>query len=57
MDEEHEWTYKQQDTAPRYHTLNVALKLSSLTGAAVVMGSATPGRRDVLPGQKEAYTR
>ena len=42
MDEEHEWTYKQQDTAPRYHTRNVALKLSSLTGAAVVMGSATP---------------
>ena len=42
MDEEHEWTYKQQDAAPRYHTRQVALKLASLTDAVVVMGSATP---------------
>ncbi len=41
IDEEHEWTYKQQDT-PRYHARSVALKLAELTGAVVVMGSATP---------------
>ena len=42
LDEEHEWTYKQQDVAPRYHAREVALKLADLSGAVVVMGSATP---------------
>lgn len=42
IDEEHEWTYKQPDKSPRYHTRDVALKLAELNGAVVVMGSATP---------------
>lgn len=42
IDEEHEWTYKQQDTHPRYHARTVALKLAELTGAVVILGSATP---------------
>jgi primosomal protein N' (replication factor Y) len=42
IDEEHEWTYKEQDRAPRYHDREVALELASLTGATLVMGSATP---------------
>ena len=42
IDEEHEWTYKQQDATPRYHAREVAMKLADLTGAVVVMGSATP---------------
>ena len=42
IDEEHEWTYKQHDASPRYLTRNVALKLSELSGAAVILGSATP---------------
>ena len=41
VDEEHEWTYK-QDAAPRYHARDAALKLGQLTGAAVILGSATP---------------
>ncbi|MCL2376597.1 MAG: primosomal protein N' [Defluviitaleaceae bacterium] len=41
IDEEHENTYK-SETAPKYNTKAVALKLSELTGCAVVMGSATP---------------
>ena len=41
IDEEHEWTYK-QDTSPRYHTRDVAIKLAELTGAVVILGSATP---------------
>jgi primosomal protein N' (replication factor Y) len=41
IDEEHEWTYK-QDNSPHYHARNVALKLAELTGAVVVLGSATP---------------
>ncbi len=42
LDEEHEWTYKQHDSAPRYHARDVALKLADLTGAGVILGSATP---------------
>jgi primosomal protein N' (replication factor Y) len=41
IDEEHEWTYK-QDTSPRYHARDTAVKLAELTGAVVVLGSATP---------------
>jgi len=42
IDEEHEWTYKQEENSPRYHAREVALKLAELTGATVVLGSATP---------------
>ena len=42
IDEEHEWTYKQTDKSPRYHARDVAIKLAELTGAVVVLGSATP---------------
>jgi primosomal protein N' (replication factor Y) len=42
IDEEHEWTYKQEDKSPRYHARNVALKLAELHNAVVILGSATP---------------
>ena len=42
IDEEHEWTYKQVENHPLYHTRTTALELSRLTGAPVIMGSATP---------------
>lgn len=42
LDEEHEWTYKQHDSSPRYHSRDVALQLAELTGATVILGSATP---------------
>jgi primosomal protein N' (replication factor Y) (superfamily II helicase) len=42
IDEEHEWTYKQSDTSPRYHARDAAIKLAESTGAVVVLGSATP---------------
>jgi len=42
IDEEHEWTYKQEDKSPRYHARDVAIRLAQLTGAAVILGSATP---------------
>jgi len=41
VDEEHETSFKQQST-PRYHARNVALKRGQLEGAPVVLGSATP---------------
>ena len=42
IDEEHEWTFKQSDRAPRYHARDVAEKLCENTGATLVLGSATP---------------
>jgi primosomal protein N' (replication factor Y) len=41
IDEEHEWTYK-QDNSPHYHARDVAVRLGELTGAVVLLGSATP---------------
>ena len=42
IDEEHEWTYKQEDRSPRYHARDVAVKLAQLNDAVVILGSATP---------------
>jgi len=42
IDEEHEWTYKQGDQAPRYDAREVAGRISENTGATLVLGSATP---------------
>lgn len=41
IDEEHESTYK-SDHNPKYETVDVAYKRASLSGAVLVLGSATP---------------
>ncbi|MCL5935480.1 MAG: primosomal protein N', partial [Firmicutes bacterium] len=41
LDEEHETSYKQEET-PRYHARDVALRLAGQFEAVVVLGSATP---------------
>jgi primosomal protein N' (replication factor Y) (superfamily II helicase) len=41
VDEEHESSYK-QDSSPRYHGRDVAVKRGFVEGAAVLLGSATP---------------
>jgi primosomal protein N' (replication factor Y) len=41
MDEEHEASYKSEST-PKYHARETACKICEITGASLVMGSATP---------------
>ena len=55
LDEEHEWTYKQQDVPPRYHARDVAVKLAELTGALVILGSATPDIGTYYRAQRGEY--
>ena len=42
VDEEQEWTYKQDSPEPRYHARDVAIERARRAGAPVVLGSATP---------------
>ena len=48
IDEEHEGAY-QSETVPRYHARETAVALAEMTGAKVILGSATPSL--------EAYSR
>ncbi|GGA21840.1 primosomal protein N' [Paenibacillus physcomitrellae] len=41
MDEEHETSYKQEET-PKYHARDVAVRRAQQHGAVVILGSATP---------------
>lgn len=41
IDEEHEAAYKNENQ-PRYHATDIAIKLTQMSGAALVLGSATP---------------
>lgn len=54
MDEEHESSYKQDET-PRYHARNVAKWRSDYYGATVVLGSATPSLESRARAQKGVY--
>ena len=54
IDEEHEWTYKQSDR-PHYHARDVAIKLAELTGAVVILGSATPDVETFYHAQRGDY--
>lgn len=55
IDEEHEWTYKQTDKSPRYHTRAVAIKLGEIIGAHVVLGSATPDMESYYKARRGDY--
>lgn len=55
LDEEHEWSYKNQDM-PRYHTRDVALELAGLNRAVVVLGSATPDVESYYHAVSGRYT-
>jgi len=58
IDEEHEGSYK-SETTPKYHAVEVARKRAELTGAFVILGSATPSLESYqkgLSGEYKLYT-
>ncbi len=55
IDEEHEWTYKQEDKSPRYHARDVAIELAQLSDAVVILGSATPDIGSFHKAQQGEY--
>jgi primosomal protein N' (replication factor Y) len=57
LDEEHEWTYKQVDAAPRYHARDVARDLARHTGAVVILGSATPDLGSAYAAERGVFAR
>ncbi|MFH0834006.1 MAG: primosomal protein N' [Patescibacteria group bacterium] len=50
LDEEHEWNYK-NDQNPRYHARAVALRFAEITGAKLILGSATPSLESFFAAQ------
>ncbi len=54
VDEEHESSYKQQET-PRYHARDTGLMRAREAGAAVVLGSATPSLESLANAERGKY--
>ncbi len=56
IDEEHESTFK-QETTPRYHARDVAVKRAQMEGLPVLLGSATPSLESWRNAERGRYTR
>ncbi|WP_273323042.1 primosomal protein N' [Vallitalea guaymasensis] len=55
IDEEHEMSYK-SEVSPKYHAREVAIKRGEMTGADVVLGSATPSLESYHLAKEGKYT-
>ena len=55
VDEEHDSSFKQQEPAPRYHARDAAIYYARLTGAHVVLGSATPSLESYFHAKRGKY--
>ena len=55
IDEEHEPSYKSEQV-PKYNTRETAIELARLSGASVVLGSATPSVESFYRAKKGEYT-
>ncbi len=55
VDEEHEFSYKQYDPAPRYHARDAAQVLARIHSAKVLMGTATPSFESFYLAQERKY--
>jgi primosomal protein N' (replication factor Y) len=56
IDEEHEGTFK-QETTPRYHARDVAVKRAQMEGIPILLGSATPSLETWRNAERGRYTR
>ena len=56
LDEEHEWTYKQHDMQPRYHSREIAATLGRLAGSVTLLGSASPDVGSYYRGRRKRYS-
>lgn len=55
VDEEHENTYKQSEPAPRYNARDCSIILGQITGAQVLLGSATPSVESMYNARSGKY--
>ncbi|MCB9058795.1 MAG: primosomal protein N' [Calditrichae bacterium] len=55
VDEEHEQSYKQTESAPLYHARDVALYWAKMHEAVVVLGSATPSFESYYNAQNQRH--
>lgn len=56
VDEEHDSSYKQQDTPPKYQGRDAAIYLAHLWGAKTVLGSATPSIESYYNARSGKYS-
>jgi len=56
IDEEHDNSYKQNEEMPCYHARDVAVIRGNITGATVILGSATPSFESYYNAQIQKYT-